>query len=132
LSKQENSAYLLSSIEMLDLEAQNPKWIMLSIKMPHQVCDLGALPLNSTDILLFGGWNKQAIHNAFILKQSIQRGQCIHTFIQVGNLMEKPDFFMISGVAMRTADPDEVKIAGHTSLYSFNLKSNSFTGTSSM
>lgn len=71
LSKQENSAYLLSSIEMLDLDAPNPKWIMLSIKMPHQVCDLGALPLNSTDILLFGGWNKQAISNAFILKLQV-------------------------------------------------------------
>ena len=71
LSKHENSAYLLSSIEMLDLEAADPKWIMLSIKMPHQVCDLGALPLSTSDILLFGGWNKQAITNAFVLKQKI-------------------------------------------------------------
>lgn len=46
--------------------------------------------------------------------------------------MEKPDFFMISGVAMKTADLNEVRIAGHTSIYAFDLKKNCFNGTSAM
>ena len=72
LTKQENAAYLLSSIEMLDLEAPQPKWIMMSIKMPHQVCDMGAIPLNDSEMLLFGGWNKQALTAAFVMKQNFK------------------------------------------------------------
>lgn len=35
LTKQESGAFLLGSIEVLDLEAAQPKWLMLSVKMPH-------------------------------------------------------------------------------------------------
>lgn len=81
LTKQESGAFLLGSIEVLDLDAPQPKWLMLSIKMPHQVCDIGAIPLNETDILLYGGWNKNPVNAAFIVKQRIGHNNSqIHSF----------------------------------------------------
>lgn len=72
LTKQESGAFLLGSIEVLDLEAPQPKWLMLSVKMPHQVCDVGAIPLSETDILVYGGWNKSPVNTAFIVRQTIR------------------------------------------------------------
>ena len=46
--------------------------------------------------------------------------------------MEKPDFAMVSGVAMRTPDADVIKVAGHAFLFQFNIKANAFVGHSSM
>ena len=68
LTKQETGAFLLGSVEVLDLEASQPKWLILSVKLPHQVCDIGAVPLNDSDILLYGGWNKSAVNSSFILR----------------------------------------------------------------
>jgi len=70
LTKQEAGAYLLSSIEVLDLASPTPRWEMLPIKLPHQSCDIGALPLDNLSLLIYGGWNKQASQNAFIMRQS--------------------------------------------------------------
>ena len=46
--------------------------------------------------------------------------------------MDKQDFSMMSGVAMRTADVDVIKVCCHAFLFSFNLKINAFVGSSSM
>ena len=73
LTKSENGAFLLASIEVLDLNSPTPKWLMLSVKLPVQACDIGAVPLNESDILLFGGWNKSPVATAFILKQTTSR-----------------------------------------------------------
>ena len=55
-SKPDCGAYLLSTIEMLDLYSSNPKWVTLAVKLPQQICDMGAVPINATSMLLFGGW----------------------------------------------------------------------------
>lgn len=39
---------------------------------------------------------------------------------------------MISGVAMKTNDPNLIKVCGHTSLFTFDLKKLGFVGSSSM
>ena len=70
LKKQDFTAFLLNSIEVLDLEAPN-KWLILSLKLPQEVCDLGAVPLNGSDILLFGGWNKSPVGTSCILRLSL-------------------------------------------------------------
>ena len=132
LTKQESGAFLLGSIEVLDLEAIQPKWLMLSIKMPHQVCDIGAVPLNETDVLLYGGWNKNPVNAAFIVRQAQQGSVAQHIFQPVAAQMDKTDFAMISGVAMKTNDVDVVKVCCHSFLFSFNLKANAFVGSSSM
>ena len=132
LTKQESGAFLLGSIEVLDLEAPQPKWLMLSVKMPHQVCDIGAIPLNETDILLYGGWNKNPVNTAFIVRQTARGPQSMHTFMPVAAQMDKTDFSMISGVAMKTADPDVVKVCCHAFLFAYNTKVNAFVGSSAM
>lgn len=105
---------------------------MLSIKMPHQVCDIGAIPLNETDILLYGGWNKNPVNAAFIVKQAAKGSAQIHNFSPVAAQMDKTDFSMISGVAMKTTDVDVIKVCCHSFLFSFNIKANAFVGSSSM
>lgn len=35
LAKKDNTPFLLNSIEVLDLEAANPKWLILSLKIPQ-------------------------------------------------------------------------------------------------
>ena len=132
LTKQEGGAFLLGSIEVLDLEASQPKWLMLSVKMPHLVCDIGAIPLSETEILLYGGWNKNPVNTAFLLRQSLNRDLLSHSFHPVSAQMDKQDFSMMSGVAMRTTDVDVIKVCCHAFLFSFNLKINAFVGSSSM
>ena len=106
---------------------------MLSVKMPHQVCDIGAVPLNEHDILLYGGWNKSPVNTAFIVRQTVRNSvQMMHSFHPVSAQMDKTDFSMISGVAMKTADPDVIKVCCHAFLFAFNLKANAFVGSSSM
>ena len=46
--------------------------------------------------------------------------------------MDKSDFSMISGVAMKTVNPEVIKVCCHAFLFSFNLKINAFVGSSSM
>lgn len=62
------AAYLLSSIEVLDLQAASPRWTMLSSKMPVSACDIGMLPISDSEILVFGGWNKMPLTQAFVFK----------------------------------------------------------------
>jgi Kelch motif len=129
LSRQAENAYLLSSIEMLDLQADEPRWVMQSIKMPNQVCDLGAIPINENEIVLFGGWNKQALNVAFTMKQTKTSQDYNHSFGPVHGGLGNPDFFMIHGVAMANKEnPHIVKISGHSSLFTFNLKTRMFEG----
>lgn len=123
--------FLVNTIEVLDLEAATPKWLMLSIRLPQIMCDVGAVSVNETDILLFGGWNKQAQSTTFILRQSpTQDMGTIHSLQQVNGQMDKPDFCMTSGVVMSTSDPDVIRVCCHTYLFSYNLKANCFTGSS--
>ena len=68
LAKTDQGAYLLSTIEMLDLKAAVPRWVSLAYRLPQQVCDIGAVPINDKQILLCGGWNKQPQVTSFILE----------------------------------------------------------------
>ena len=80
LKKQDNSAFLLDSIEVLDLE-QRSSWLFLSLKLPQEMCDLGAVALNDSDILIYGGWNKVPISNSSILRLSMTQDETmIHSF----------------------------------------------------
>jgi len=102
---------------------------MQSIKMPNQVCDLGALPISETEIVLFGGWNKQALNVAFTIKQTKTPFDYNHSFGPIHGGLGNPDFFMINGVAMQSKENSQVvKISGHSSLFSFNLKTRQFDG----
>jgi hypothetical protein len=114
---------------MLDLQADQPRWVMQSIKMPNQVCDLGAIPINENEIVLFGGWNKQALNVAFTMKQTKTAQDYNHSFGPIHGGLGNPDFFMIHGVAMQSKEnPAVVKVSGHSSLFSFNLKTRQFEG----
>lgn len=97
LSKnQTGAAYLLSSIEVMDLQSSCPKWTMLTTKMPSSACDIGLLPLSDSEMLVFGGWNKTALTQTFVLKV-LNRGSMAHEMRMLQSTLEKPDFFLMTG-----------------------------------
>lgn len=124
-SKADSSgAFLLSTIEMLDLQAPNGKWVTLPIKLPHQVCDMGSIPVSKNQVLLFGGWMKTASQSAFILNQQANgEGNYNHLWSQVKQGLEKPDFFMVTGVGMKADEPHKFKVCGHACLFTLDRKS---------
>lgn len=125
-----SGANLLNSIEMLDLVAPGAKWTMLSMKLPQSVCDMGSVAINKHSILLFGGWMKAASQQAFVLNQTIvSESLMTHSYSQVGKSLEKPDFFMVTGVGMRE-EQHKFKVCGHASLFTFNTQSMMFEGSS--
>lgn len=83
-------------------------------------------------MLLYGGWNKNPVNAAFIVRQAQKGSAAVHQFLPVGTQMDKTDFSMISGVAMKTTDADVIKVCCHSFLFSFNTKANAFVGSSSM
>lgn len=99
-SKSDSSgALLLQTIEMLDLNSKDSKWVTLQVKLPQQVCDMGSVPLSGNSILLFGGWMKTASSAAFVMNQTNDGAN--HSFAHVKQGLEKPDFFMVTGVGMK-------------------------------
>ena len=83
--KQEKQTDFVSTIELLDLDTEFhmkrktsnrkrrhkspgefsdddyefPKWILLTMRMPYKIWAVGALPIASDKILLFGGFNEK-------------------------------------------------------------------------
>lgn len=94
---------------------------------------MGSVPLTKNQILLFGGWLKTASQTAFILNQQVLSEQQTpsHTFVHVKHGLEKPDFFMVTGVAMKE-EAFKFKVCGHAQLFTFNTKDNAFEGSSNM
>lgn len=144
LAKTDQGAYLLSTIEMLDLKAAVPRWVSLAYRLPQQVCDIGAVPINEKQILLCGGWNKQPQVTSFILEQyrtsptqmapggAQAQDQVGHKFVHVNSAMDKPDFFLVTGVAMECPqDPTRIRICGHGQVFTFNLTNLTFEGSTS-
>jgi hypothetical protein len=46
--------------------------------------------------------------------------------------LDKADFFLLTGVAMKTDVPHQIKVCGHTQLFTFDLKQKKFVGSSSV
>ena len=55
-----NQAFLTNSIEILDLESVGSKWIKSETTLPISGCDIGCIPVRHNELLIFGGWNKNA------------------------------------------------------------------------
>lgn len=55
-----------------------------------------------------------------------------HKFVHVNSAMDKPDFFLVTGVAMETpGDANRIRICGHGQVFNFNLSTHIFEGSSS-
>lgn len=52
---------------MLDLANREGKWEKLNLLLPVTGCDIGCLPIKSDEVLVFGGWNKNAQKGVFVL-----------------------------------------------------------------
>lgn len=113
LAKHQSGAYLLSTIELLNLDmiynqqsSAATKWMTLSIKLPQQACDVGVVPLNNKEIMVYGGWNKTALTSAFLINKK-DNGDAVwgrpptHELRYIPNGLDKPDFFLMTGVAMK-------------------------------
>ena len=55
-----NQAFLTNSIEILDLESVGNKWVKCETTLPISGCDIGCIPVRHNELLIFGGWNKNA------------------------------------------------------------------------
>ena len=69
LSKIEQNIQLNTTIERLDLSNPNAQWQVMPIKLPEAACDLGCVAVSKDEILIFGGWNKNPLRSAYILKK---------------------------------------------------------------
>ena len=41
----------------------------MTTKLNEAACDIGCLALSKDEILIFGGWNRNPLQNAYILKK---------------------------------------------------------------
>lgn len=121
ISKIESNIQLQTTIERLDLNAgPHAVWQNLNLRLNEAACDIGCLPISSSEILIFGGWNKTPIQGTYILKRIDCLGGKHELKPVVEGGIERPDFFMLSGVAMKI-DASKIKVCGHTQLFTFDL-----------
>jgi len=73
---------------------------------------------------------KTACTNAFVMTQ--HNGGESHQFTHVKQGLEKPDFFMVTGVGMKSEQPGTFKVCGHACLYTFNVRENGFESSSNI
>lgn len=107
--------------------------------MPEPACDVGCLAVAKDEILVFGGWNKTAIQTTYIIKKtdiaatfSNNRQDVKHELKHVDASIEKPDFFLASGFATKGDHPNQVKVCGHSQLFTYDLKLRKFVGFSNV
>ena len=65
----QGQAFLTNSIEVLDLHSHMPRWERLSMNLPITGCDIGCVPVNKDQILVFGGWNKNAQKGVYMFNR---------------------------------------------------------------
>jgi hypothetical protein len=88
--------------------------------------DMGAFPLNSKDILLYGGFKDGPVDSTWIYRtDSGAEG----SFIQPSEykLAEK-DFFVVNGVQMNVPNSNSQKVifSGHSHLHCLNMETKTF------
>ena len=120
---------------------------MMPTKLNEAACDIGCLAISKDEILIFGGWNRSPLQNAYILKKievapalppSIVNGvpqsgtYFKHELKMIEGGLEKADFFLLTGVAMKTDVNYQIKVCGHTQLFTFDLKQKKFVASSSV
>ncbi|TNV82888.1 hypothetical protein FGO68_gene13992 [Halteria grandinella] len=147
LAKLDSGVSLSNTVEKIDLTNLAAGWQIVPIKLAEPACDIGAISISKDEILLFGGWNKNPLSGAYILKkmdngpvqipsQLVSIGQKTdlvrHELRPVEGGLERPDFFMTTGVAMKTDVPQQIKICGHTQMFTFDLKQRKFVATSNV
>jgi len=57
---------------VLDIANPNATWTKLNLLLPVTGCDIGCLPIKADEVLVFGGWNKNAQKGVFILSRKSQ------------------------------------------------------------
>nr|AAM96949.2 macronuclear development protein 3 [Stylonychia lemnae]AAP20881.1 macronuclear development protein 3 [Stylonychia lemnae] len=141
----EASITLQTSIERLDLKCeQGLKWTQLQMRLNEAACDVGCLPLSSNEMLIFGGWNKNPLQGTYIIK-NVSDQQAAGQIVQprqdplrhelkplIDGGIDRADFFMISGIAMQTGEPNKIKVCGHTQLFTFDIEQRKFLCSSSV
>lgn len=127
----QGQAFLNNAIETIDLKSDFAKWEKLNLSLPIHGCDIGCVPIKSDEILVFGGWNKTAQKQAYIVKR--QQGGLFsmpsHDINLTNNssVLESPDFFLVNGIAIHTpTNPSLIKIAGHSHIFTFNTATKQF------
>jgi hypothetical protein len=127
---EQNQAFLNGSIEVLDLKNLDAGWEKLSLTLPITGCDIGCLPVNKDEVLVFGGWNKSALKGAYIFSRKTNNFQSSLSDARFyggsskithdvktlpgGSCLDQADFFLVNGIAMQSPNPRKVRICGHT------------------
>lgn len=84
-------------------------WNKLNLQLPITGCDIGCLPIKKDQILIFGGWNKNAQTGAFFInhngdKKDLMESADSHLSLEVSQTkpLGSPDFFLVNGIAMKS------------------------------
>jgi hypothetical protein len=89
----------------------------MPIKLNEAACDIGCLALSKDEILIFGGWNRNPLQNAYVLRK-FDNIQQLNGFPQRSDIakhelkmiegggLDRPDFFLCCGIAMKSEKPD--------------------------
>ena len=121
LSKHANGQpFLTETIEILDLLSPYPKWEVIDTRLPFTSCDIGCIPVGKDTILIFGGWNKNALSGVYTLRRHSTFNT--HEIKGVQDNLPSPDFFLVNGIGMKTQDPRIVKLAGQSHVFRFNTE----------
>jgi hypothetical protein len=106
---------LLKTIERIDLSNLQAGWQKLQVTMPIQMCDVGAMQISATHMLIYGGWSVRGIEKVYVFD-----GQ---TFNEHSSL-EKSDFFLTNGVVDKSGS--KLTFAGHHQLHTFDMTTKKF------
>lgn len=86
-------------------------------------------------MVVFGGWNKTALTSAFLINKKDDGDDSYgrpptHELRYIPNGLDKPDFFLITGIAMKVdQDKDRVRVCGHSQIFTFDKKNYKFEGS---
>ena len=109
-----------ASIERLSKGQNN--WQLLNLKIPRKIFDLGAMQINSSSLILFGGFESGPKDEVFVYHTGPDDG----SFDEIEKL-QTPDFFVQNGVFIKVpGEQQQLIFNGHTHMHLFDQQSMTF------
>jgi ribosomal protein S17E len=114
----------LKSIETLNIAEESKEWETLKLTLPYKTSSPGAISLGHRAFVVFGGWNKQTLNNAVIVRALENSDE--YATEEAGN-MAREDTFVSNGLVSRNAETKEVIVFGTSYVHQFNENTKTFS-----
>ena len=126
--KQNSSSPFYDTIERLSLKDESQKWEILEAKLPYKVSSVGCIPLNSTEVLVIGGWNGTSNKkiSSIQIKTSETGSQSIK--VEEKGELSQGDHFEQNNIFAKSAE-EKLAIAGHFGVHLLNISTLKFDFT---